>query len=185
MRGGAANGRGRGERRANGSARQVRRRAAQHRPIKHPARGESQPIGWRHRGPAVGGRRERHSQSEERRAAERFVIGQRCRADGPISSSSRRQFSANQRRRCRGGRGALRRGLGGKMAGLGSPQTPARTALAPLTSLQPGATRPRFPSHLSGNSPGFPHILTPRGFPLWCRPGCPHTLLPPPQLLLK
>lgn len=150
LRGGAANGRGRGERRANGGARQVRRRAAQHRPIKHPARGAPQPIGWWHRGPAVGGRRERHSQLEERRAARRFVIGQRCRADEPISSSSWRQFSANQRRRWRGGRGALRRGLGGKMAGLGSPPSPARTARAPLTSLRPVRPAPGSPHTSAG-----------------------------------
>lgn len=188
LRGGAANGRGRGERWANGGARQVRRRAAQHRPIKHPARGAPQPIGCRHRRPAAGEHRERHSQSQERRAAERFVIGQNCRADGPIGSSPWRQFSANQQRRWRGGRGALRRGLGGKMAGMGSRHTPARTARAPLASPRPGTTRSRLPSPLGGDSPGFPHIPHPAGnsprVPLCC-PLCPHIPLQPPQLLVK
>lgn len=155
LRGGAANGRGRGERWANGGARQVRRRAAQHRPIKHPARGAPQPIGCRHRRPAAGEHRERHSQSQERRAAERFVIGQNCRADGPIGSSPWRQFSANQQRRWRGGRGALRRGLGGKMAGMGSRHTPSPSRIpaprhGPLqASLTPWRGQPGLPSHPS------------------------------------
>lgn len=105
--------------------------------------------------------------------------------DGPISSLPWCQFSANQGRRWRGGRGALRWGLGRKMAGLGSPQSPARTARAPLTSTHLGATRSGFPSHPGGNSPGSPHtpLVTVRGF--WCRPVCPHTPLQPPQVLFK